>query len=201
MIPKPIKKIVKIFSDFPTIGERTAMRFALYLISLPQEKLKEIIDSISELTFKIKRCKFCFVPFEPKKENQKLCEICSDKNREKEKIICVVEKENDLWQIEKTKKYKGRYFVLGGKMEFLTENPLGKLRIEEFKSKIEKFKPKEILLAINPTTEGNLTMDYIKRILKPYNIKITQLARGLPIGGEIEYADEETLSFALESRK
>jgi recombination protein RecR len=201
MVPKPIKKIVEIFSRFPTIGERTATRFALYLISLKKDEVENIVESILGLINKIKKCEFCFNPFEPKNESQKLCEICLDKKREKTKTILVVESESDLWQIEKIKKYQGRYFILGGKMDFLKENPLGKLRIEEFKKRIEEFGPKEIILAINPTVEGNLTMDYIKRILKPYNIKITQLAKGLPIGGEIEYTDEETLSSALEGRK
>ena len=86
-------------------------------------------------------------------------------------------------------------------MEFLKENPLGKLRIEELKKRVEEYKPKEIILAISPTTQGNLTMDYIKRILNPYSLKITKLAQGLPLGGEIEYADEETLESALEGRK
>lgn len=201
MIPEPIKKIIKIFSNFPTIGERTATRFAIYLISLSPEKIEEISSAILSLTKEIKRCEFCFSPFMIKKESQTLCEICQNKKREKEKTICVVEKENDLWQIENAKKYQGRYFILGGKIEFLKENPLGKIRIEELKKRVEEYKPKEIILALNLTTDGNLTMDYIKKILKPYNVKITQLAKGIPFGGEIEYLDEATLNSALEGRK
>lgn len=199
MIPRQIKKVIEIFSKFPTIGERTATRFALYLLSLPEDKVQEIYDAIIALKKEIKRCDFCFNPFTSANNSQNLCEICRDKKREK--TIAVVEKENDLWQLEKTKKYNGRYFILGGKIDFLKENPLGKVRIEELKKKIELFKPTEIILAINPTTEGNLTMQYIKRVLKPYGSKITQLAKGLPLGGEIEYADEETLNSALEGRK
>ena len=118
----------------------------------------------------------------------------------------MVGKETDLWQMEKMKKYNGRYFILGGELEFLKENPLGKMRIEELKKRIEEFKPKEIVLALNPTAGGNLTMDYISKILKPLitereqSIKITRLGRGLPTGGEIEYADEETIEKALENR-
>lgn len=198
MTPRPIKEVVKIFSKFPTVGERTATRFALYLLSLSEENVQEVCDAILALKKEIKLCSFCFNPFVAQKD-QKECEICRDKKREK--TICVVEKETDLWQIEKTKKHQGRYFILGGKMEFLTENQLGKIRIEELKKRVEEFKPKEIILAINPTIEGNLTMDYIKRVLKPYSQKITQLAKGLPLGGEIEYTDEETLNSALEGRK
>lgn len=201
MIPEPIKKVIKIFSQFPTVGERTATRFALFLISLSQKEIEEITSSLLSLTKEIKRCEFCFNPFAIKKENQKLCEICQDKKRDKEKTICIVEKESDLWQIENAKKYQGRYFILGGKIDFLKENPLGKIRTEELKKRIEEYNPKEVILALNPTAEGNLTMDYIKKILKPYNIKITQLAKGIPFGGEIEYIDEATLSSAFEGRK
>lgn len=198
MIPKQIKKVVDIFSQFPTIGERTATRFALYLLSLPKEEVKKISEEILNLKKEIKLCSFCFNPFSPR-DNEILCPICRDKKREK--TLCIIEKETDLWQMEKTKKYNGRYFILGGKMDFLKENPLGKMRIEELKKRVEEFKPKEIILALNPTADGNLTMDYIARILKPYETKITRLGRGLPTGGEIEYADEETIEEALEGRK
>lgn len=198
MIPKQIKKVVDIFSQFPTIGERTATRFALYLLSLPKEEVKKISEEILNLKKEIKLCSFCFNPFSPR-DNETLCPICRDKKREK--TLCIIEKETDLWQMEKTKKYNGRYFILGGKMDFLKENPLGKMRIEELKKRVEEFKPKEIILALNPTADGNLTMDYIARILKPYETKITRLGRGLPTGGEIEYADEETIEEALEGRK
>jgi len=199
MIPRQIKEAIQVFSEFPTIGERTATRFSLYLLSLPEDKAQEVCDTIIALKKEIKRCNFCFNPFTSAKDTQSLCEICRDKKREK--TVCVVEKENDLWQMESAKKYQGRYFILGGKIDFLKENPLGKIRVEELKKKIEEFKPKEIILAISPTVEGNLTMDYIKRVLKPHNIKTTKLAQGLPLGGEIEYTDEETLGSALEGRK
>lgn len=201
MIPRQIKEAISIFSKFPTIGERTATRFALYLLSLPEEKAEEVCQAVSALKTELKRCDFCFNPFTSARKEQKLCEICCDKKRGKEKNICIVEKENDLWQMEKTKKYQGRYFILGGKMDFLKENPLGKLRIEELKKRLEEYRPKEIILAISPTVQGNLTMDYIKRILKPYDVKITKLAQGLTLGSEIEYTDEETLESALEGRK
>ncbi len=203
MVPKQIKKVVDIFSQFPTIGERTATRFALYLLSLPKEKVEKICQEILNLKKEIKLCSFCFNPFSPRNK-ETLCPICLDKKREE--IICVVGKETDLWQMEKMKKYNGRYFILGGELEFLKENPLGKMRVEELKKRAEEFKPKEIILALNPTAGGNLTMDYISKILKPLttekgrSIKITRLGRGLPTGGEIEYTDEETIEKALENR-
>lgn len=203
MVPKQIKKVVDIFSDFPTIGERTAMRFALHLLSLPEKKVEKICQEILSLKKDVNRCCFCFNPFSPRNK-ETLCPICLDKKRER--ILCVVGKETDLWQMEKMKKYNGRYFILGGEMEFLKENPLGKMRVEELKKRAEEFKPKEIILALNPTAGGNLTMDYISKILKPLttekgqSIKITRLGRGLPTGGEIEYTDEETIEKALENR-
>jgi len=200
MIPEEIKKVIQIFSDFPTIGERTATRFALYLLSLPENKIEEICQSILALKKNLKLCELCFNPFSPKDEKETLCPICRDEKRNKD-LLCIVEKETDLWQIEKIKKYQGLYFILGGKIEFLKENPLGKMRIEELKKRIEKKKPKEIILAINPTRDGILTMDYLERILSPFSVKISRLGMGLPTGGEIEYADEETLTKALERRE
>jgi len=199
MIPTPIKKVIEVFSKFPTIGERTATRFTLYLLSLTEEKVQEICDSILSLKKEIKLCSLCFNPFTSKKDEE-LCPICRDKKRNKA-LLCIIEKETDLWQMEKMGAYSGLYFVLGGKMDFLKENSLGKLRIEEFKKRVEESKPKEIILAINPTSEGVLTMNYLTRILKPYETKITRLGRGLPTGGEIEYADDETIKKALEGRE
>jgi len=198
MIPKPIKRLIKIFSDFPTIGERTAMRFALYLLGLDEKSVKEISDSLISLKKEVKLCSFCFNPFTPIKD-EKICSICRDKKREQ--ILCVIERETDLWRMEETKKYQGLYFILGGNIDFLKENPLGKLRVEELKKRVESLKPKEIILALNPTRDGILTMDFIVKILKPYGRKITRLGRGLPTGGEIEYADEETIEKALEGRR
>ncbi len=199
MIPQQIKDVIEIFSKFPTVGERTATRFALYLLSLPKEKVETLCKKILALKKEIKFCKLCFSPFVPI-EGEEICPICKDKNRDRS-LLCIVEKETDLWQIEKTKKYQGLYFILGGRMDFLKENPLGKLRIEELKKRVEQNKPKEIILALNPTPSGLLTMDYLSTILKPYNTKITRLGRGLPLGSELEYTDEETLSSALEGRR
>ncbi|PIU42611.1 MAG: recombination protein RecR [Parcubacteria group bacterium CG07_land_8_20_14_0_80_35_11] len=205
MVPKQIKKVIKIFSDFPTVGERTATRFALYLLGLDEKSVKEICDSLVSLKKEIKLCSFCFNPFTPLKD-ENICLICRDKKREQ--TLCVVERETDLWRMEETKKYQGLYFILGGEIDFLKENPLGKLRVEELKKRVEGLKPKEIILALNPTRDGILTMDFIAKILKPLacgeqsrTIKITRLGRGLPTGGEIEYADEETIEKALEGRR
>jgi len=198
MYSPSIQKLIKAFSRFPTIGPRTAARFVFYLLKLSPKETSELIDSISELKERVKMCPSCFKPFEAKTN---LCEICSDAGRDKT-ILCVVEKETDLETIEKTKKYKGIYFILGGTVSRLRKKDVEQLRIKELKKNTQQVK--EIIIAINPTTEGEATALYLERWLKknlPADKKITKLGRGLPAGSELEYADEETLSSALEGRK
>ncbi|MCD6233334.1 recombination protein RecR [bacterium] len=201
MFSKTIQKLINQFSNFPTVGQRTATRFVFYLIGEKKEKVAEFINSIKDLKTKIKICPLCFKPFEGE---GKICPICSDPRRKKD-IICVVEKEVDLEAIEKTKKFKGVYFILGGTLpNFGKEQQKEKItkRGAILIQRIKKEKNiKEIILALNPTIEGQRTSLWLQRKLKPYNLKITQLGRGLPVGGELEYADEETLSSALESRR
>jgi len=205
MYSPTIQNLIKLFSKFPTIGPRAATRFVFYLISQSKEETSQLIKSISELKEKIKLCQFCFTPFEG---NDDLCEICSSQVRDKS-MLCIVEKESDLVSIEKTKKYKGFYFILGGTVSRLKKTEIEKLRIKELIARaknpndfgIKSSGFNEILIATNPTIEGNATALYIEKNLKPLDIKITHLGRGMPSGGELEYADEETLSDALEGRK
>ena len=195
MYSPSIQKLIDQFSQFPTVGPRTASRFVFYLLKLPKGDVKKIIESIAELKNKVRHCFFCFKPFEGETN---LCEICSDARRDKT-VLCVVEKETDLETIEKTKKYHGRYFILGGTVSKLRKEDIEKLRIKELQERVKNLK--EIIIATNPTTEGEATALYLERLLKPFNIKTTRLGRGLPVGGELEYADEETLSSALDNRK
>ena len=201
MYPPSIQKLIDQFSRFPTVGPRTAARFVFYLLKLPKNDVKKIIESIAELKNKVKLCSFCFKPFEG--ENN-LCEICSDSRRDKT-LLCVVEKETDLETIEKTKKYHGRYFILGGTVSKLRKEDIEKLRIKELLEIAKLPEIQEIIIATNPTTEGEATTLYLERVLKPFDAaqgkKTTRLGRGLPVGGEIEYADEETLGSALDNRK
>jgi len=201
MYSKSIQKLIDLFSKFPTVGPRTAARFAFYLLALSKEEIKNIIAVMVEMKNNVKFCSFCFQPFELSNKEAKLCEICSNNARDKT-LLCVVENETDLFSLEKTKKYPGRYFILGGTVSALKKADLEKLRIEELKERI-KNNPEiqEIILAINPTPDGEATVLYLERFLKPLGKKITRLGRGLPIGAELEYADEETLSSALEGRK
>ncbi len=215
MFSPAIQKLINLFSKFPSVGPRTASRFVFYLIGLPQEKFNELINSFSDLKNKIKICSFCFNPFENEIGNgQCLCPICQNPSRDRN-ILCVVEKENDLISIEKSGKYNGLYFILGGTILDLKEEELKKIRIAELEDRLknpEKYEPKasikEIILATNPTPEGEATALLIERRIKfllPEGgieiPKITRLGRGLPTGGELEYADDETLSGAFEGRK
>jgi len=198
MYSPSIQKLIKLFAKFPTVGPRTAARFVFYLLKLSPKETSELLEAVSELKTKVRLCSFCFKPFESETD---LCEICSAVNRDKT-LLCIVEKETDLETLEKTKKYKGLYFILGGTVSRLRKKDVEQLRLKELKERSQK--AKEIIIAINPTTEGEATALYLERWLKknlPSGRKITKLGRGLPVGSELEYADEETLSSALESRR
>jgi recombination protein RecR len=197
MYPKTIQKLIELFSKFPTVGQRTATRFVFYLIKRDKKEIEELSKAILDLKEKIKFCKSCFKPFEGERE---ICEICSDKTRDRS-LLCIVEKETDLEAIEKTKKYKGLYFVLGGPISAIKKEELRKLKIKELEERVKDKKIKEIIIATSLTTEGETLALFLERKLKNSGKKITRLGRGLPTGGELEYADEETLSSALESRK
>jgi recombination protein RecR len=185
-----IEKLIKAFSRFPTIGPRTANRFVFYLLHLEKKEIEELISFISELKEKVKLCLNCYKSFDLPGQ---LCEICQNNQRDKS-LICVIEKETDLISIEKTKKYQGLYFILDN-------NNIRKTRIKELLKKVEKPEIKEIIIALNPTIEKETISLYLERKLKTFNKKITRLGRGMPTGGELEYADEETISSALENRK
>ena len=207
MHPKSLQKIIDIFSKFPTVGSRTAARFAFYLSKMSKEETKEFIEAIADLKNKTKLCSFCFNVFESEDKDSKLCEICSNPSRKKD-LLCLVEKESDMLSIEKTKKYKGYYFILGGTLSPLRKSSISKIRSKELIDRLKNYKKygfenpfKEIIIATNFTSQGEATALYLERSIKPYKIKATRLAKGMPTGGEIEYIDEETISSALESRK
>ena len=202
-LPKPIQNFIKIFSQIPGIGPRQAMRLAFWLLHQPQTKQTEFSNAFTNLSTKIKLCVNCFLPFE-QREKETLCEICRNPQRD-HSIICVVEKETDLISIEKTNKYKGVYDILGGLLSDIDENKKREINIiplvERIKKSFKNKKPiKEIILALSPNMEGETTALYLVKILKPYKLKITRLAKGLPVGADLEYADEITLTNALKYR-
>ena len=196
-----IDKLINIFKKFPTVGSRTAGRFVYYLMKLPKERTDELIYAIQELRNKIKLCQLCFNPFEGDGE---ICLICKNSTRNKN-LLCIIEKETDLMSIESTKKYNGLYFILGGTVATMRKEDLSQLRIEQLKKRVKDNNFTEIIVALNPTPEGRTTSVLVEQTIKEIGKSpapiITHLARGIPVGGELEYADEETLESALEGRK
>lgn len=194
-----IEKLRKLFADFPGIGAKTALRFVYYLIYQPEQKVTELLETIRKLKSKIKICPQCFSSFEGE---EKLCPICSDQKRKKDTVL-LVEKEIDLEAIEKTGSYDGLYFVLGGNLTKLAQENTKKLeeRLNFLIKRIKDKEIKEVILGLNPTTEGKYTQLWLERKLKPFQVKITALAKGLPVGGELEYADPETIFSAIKNRK
>lgn len=207
ILSETIKKLADLFSKFPTVGQRTANRFVFHLLRLPKEKIDELAKAIQELKNNVGLCKFCFNPHE---SSGNLCSVCQNTSRNN-KMLCIVEKEIDLISVENTKKYNGLYFILGGNIMSLKKN--GSLRTDELKERLKNpngfglngVNFAEIIIATNPTPEGRATSALVEKSLKELpqfsNFKITHLATGLPVGGELEYADEETLERAFEGRK
>ena len=196
-----VDKLVNMFRKFPTVGSRTARRFCYYLMKLPKEKIDELVNAITELKNKIKLCTLCFNPFE---NSDQLCPICQNTSRNKN-LLCIIEKESDLLSLESTKKFNGLYFILGGTVATMKKEDMSQLRIEQLKNRVKNGNFTEIIVALNPTPEGRTTSVLVEQTIKEAipspTFKITHLARGIPVGGELEYADEETLESALEGRK
>ncbi len=198
MLPEPIKKFVDSFSKLPGIGPRQATRLAFYVAGLGKNKVKELSDAMSGLN-NLTTCARCF---RTHTGSGKLCSICSDPTRAKE-LIAIIEKETDLMSLEKTGKFRGWYLILGELHKTGELEPEQKLRLASLKTFIQKElggKAQEVILAINPTVYGDLNASLIKKELEGLADKITRLGRGIPTGGEIEFADEETLGQALERR-
>jgi len=197
MLPDPIKKFIEIFADLPGIGVRQATRLAFKLINSGKNKIDETAEAISDLKY-LKICSQCFFVYAGPNN---LCDICSDKNR-LQNIIAIVEKETDLISLERTKKFKGRYLVLGELTKTGMLDTIQKLRLNHLKSLIKKNfdQAEEIIIAINPTTYGDLNASIIAKELSGSAKKISRLGRGIPTGGEIEFADDETLGEALQRR-
>lgn len=187
-----IEKIVKIFNSLPSIGRKTAQRLTYYLLRQPDEFIQSFADSLIELKNNIKLCSICFNYTETDP-----CPICSSAKRNRE-IICVVEEPNDVLAIEKTNEFNGLYHVLHGvinPLEGITQNHI---KIRELLLRLDGVK--EVILAINPSVEGEVTTQYLAKLLKPLEIKTTRIARGLPIGSDLEFADDATITKALEER-
>jgi len=192
---KSIEKLIKELSKLPGIGPRSAERIALFILKYPYKEAKALSSAIEDVKEKTSYCQVCYNLSEGD-----LCRICADANRDRS-IICVVEKPTDVAAIEKTHDYKGLYHVLGGKLSPLDGIGPDKLKINELVRRVDSEKIKEVIIATSSDTEGETTCLYIVRVLKPKKVKLTRLAQGLPVGGDIEYVDEITLGKAIEGRK
>jgi recombination protein RecR len=192
--PKNIQDLIDEFSHFPTIGPKTAERFIFYLLKKSPQNLEKLADLIKNLK-NFSACRIC-----GNFSEKNICPICADNQRD-HSIICVVAEPQDLVAIEKTNEYHGVYHILGGVINNIQGTGPEKLRINELLQRVKKSPVKEIILALNPDLEGETTSLYLINLLKKYPIKITRLARGLPMGSDLEYADEITLSNAIKRRE
>lgn len=199
MTPEPIQKFVEFFSAIPSIGPRQATRLAFYLANQGKEFVVELAERIRNLSL-LSPCPRCFNTVQPAARG--LCAICGDPGRRHD-LIAIVEKETDVLSFERTRRFNGRYLVIGALTKDGVLTSMQKLRMSQLKDEIRKDlrgQAEEIILALNPTTYGDVDAALVRQELKPFAKKITRLGRGLPTGGEIEFADEETLGGALEHR-
>ena len=195
MFPKLFQKLIDHFTELPSVGPRMAEKLVLYLFKQDKKKIQQFAKDLYEFGSGLNYCKKCFHVTEGE-----ICDICANKKRDCA-TICVVEDPLDVIAIEKTRNYQGLYHVLGGNLSVMSEDEIKKLKINELLQRAKTEKIKEVILATNPTTDGETTALYLARVLKPLEIKITLIARGLPTGGDIEYADEITLGSSIEGRK
>lgn len=190
----PLNELINQFSKLPGIGKKTAARLAYSIIEQPLESAKQFADALTNAKEKIHFCNICF-----SLTDEDVCPVCKSEKRDKS-TVCVVEEPKDVLAFERTNEYYGVYHVLHGVISPLDGITPDKLRIKELMARLSDGTVKEIIMATNPTVEGEATASYISRLVKPMGIKVTRLAYGIPVGGDLEYADEYTLTRALEGR-
>jgi len=193
--PQPILKLISELARLPGIGPKTAQRLAFYLLSRDKLQVMELAKAITEAKDKVTYCPTCFNLAEGGK-----CALCTQSGRRTE-LLCVVQDPRDVAAIERTHDYRGQYHVLHGAISPMDGIGPEQLKIRELMSRLQDGDVKEIILATNPNIEGEATALYLARLIKPFAIKVTRLAHGLPVGGDLEYADEMTLARALENRR
>jgi len=192
---EPIAHLINELSRLPGVGGKTAQRLAFHIIDMPDEQVRGLAKAIVDIKKHIKYCSVCcnLTDGDP-------CSICSSYNRDKS-IICVVKDPRDVVAMQKTRDFKGLYHVLHGTISPMEGIGPDDIRVKELLQRLNDGEVKEIILATNPDVEGEATAVYISRLLKPLGIKATRIAHGIPVGGDLEYADEVTLSKALEGRR
>lgn len=192
---RPLAELTEFFQRFPGIGPKSAQRLAFYLLKMPLSDVEKFAAKMVEAKSTIKCCSKCF-----NMSASDPCEICSDDNRNHQ-TICVVAETKDLIAIEKTREFKGVYHVLQGVISPIEGIGATDIRVKELVTRIADDNIQEVILALNPSVEGEATTLYLAKLLKPFNIKVSRIALGIPVGSDLEYADEITLARALEGRR
>jgi len=195
MYSDTVNKLINQFERLPGIGHKSAVRLAFYILESSKEVAEEMSKTLIEAKENVKFCSVCFNLTE-----KDPCDICSDKKRD-DSVICVVENVKDVVAMEKTHEYRGLYHVLHGSISPMNNISAGDIKIKELLQRLSDDKIKEVILATNQTVEGEATAMYISRLIKPLDIKVTRIAHGIPVGGDLEYTDEITLIKALEGRR
>ena len=194
MFEGPVQRLIDELSRLPGIGGKSAQRLAFHLLSVEEADARRLAAAITDMRDQVTRCERCF-----NVAADDLCSICKDARRDPS-VVCVVERPQDIVVVERTQEYKGRYHVLGGALSPINGIGPGQLRITELQERLEPEEIKELIVATNPTVEGDATAMYLAREFKPLGLRVTRLASGLPVGGDLDYADELTLGRALTGR-
>ena len=195
MLTGPVQDLVDELSKLPGIGPKTAQRLAFHILKTEDVDAKRLAEAIIEAKEKVRFCEKCF-----NLSTSELCEICADPRRDPT-IVCVVEESRDIWAIEKTGEFRGRYHVLGGAISPIDGTGPDDLHISELIQRLGPDEVKEIIVATNPNVEGDATAAYIARLIGPLGVDVSRISSGLPVGGDLEYADEVTLGRAIEGRR
>ncbi|MDR1001773.1 MAG: recombination mediator RecR [Oscillospiraceae bacterium] len=190
----PLSRLIEQFESLPGIGHKTAQRLALHILHLPRESANAFANAITEAHEKIKYCSVCC-----NLTDREVCSVCADATRDRS-IICVVEDPRDVFALERTREFNAAYHVLHGCLSPMDGVGPEHLKIRELVERMKSGEVKEVIMATNPTAEGETTAMYISRLLKPLGVSVTRLAYGIPVGGDLEYADEITLKRAIEGR-
>ena len=190
-----IEKLIESFERLPSIGHKTAIRLAFYILNSTQEETNEFVSSILEAKKNLKYCSICY-----NISDTDPCQICANAKRDKSSI-CVVEDVKDIMAMERTHEFKGVYHVLHGSISPMNGIGPDDIKIKELLARLMDGTVKEVILATNPRVEGEATAIYLSKLIKPLGIKVTRIAHGIPVGGDLEYTDEITLTKALEGRR
>lgn len=195
MIAGPVQALINEFSKLPTVGPKTAARLVFYLLNRPRNEAQALAEAILAVKDRVRLCSICYSITE-----EDPCPFCTDERRDRT-LLCVVAEAKDIFALERTSAYKGRYHVLGGLISPMDGIGPAQLRLKELIERIGAESPHEIIIATNPNAEGEATALYLSRLISPLGVSVTRLAYGLPIGGDLDYADEITLAKALEGRR